>query len=84
MYLKDRHGSDTRTGFGGPHVKKKKVPCKRFNRGKCHEGASCKYDHRCTVPECGKFGHGAHICRKRKSVSSTAATGTEATSSSSK
>ena len=24
-----------------------------------------KYDHHCTVPSCGKFGHGAHICRKR-------------------
>ena len=34
----------------------------RFNRGKCSYGMNCKFDHRCGV--CGKFGHGAHNCRK--------------------
>ena len=37
----------------------------RFNKGKCTAGLSCKYDHRCL--ECGKFGHGEHICRNKKS-----------------
>ena len=40
-------------------------PCRRFNRGKCTYGHKCKYEHKCSVPACGKFGHGAHICRKR-------------------
>ena len=40
--------------------------CRRFNKGLCMKGLSCNYEHRCTVPECGKFGHGAHICRKKK------------------
>ena len=51
---------------GGDHSKgKSKEICKRFNRGKCNLGASCKFDHRCLG--CGKFGHGIHICRKCKS-----------------
>ena len=40
--------------------------CKRFNRGTCTYGLRCKFDHHCAVKKCGKFGHGAHICRKRK------------------
>ena len=43
----------------------KKEICKRFNKGKCHLGLSCKYEHWCEVPKCGKFGHGAHICHNR-------------------
>ena len=54
---------------GGRGGKTKKEACKRFNRGQCTAGLSCKYKHRCTVPECGKFGHGAHICRKRNNQS---------------
>ena len=37
--------------------------CKRFNKGKCTYGRGCKFDHRCAIKHCGKFGHGAHICR---------------------
>ena len=43
-------------------------PCRRFNKGKCKFGQSCKYKHRCNVPSCGKFSHGAHICRKCQGV----------------
>ena len=43
--------------------KGRKEICRRFNEGKCTAGLSCKYDHRCL--ECGKFGHGEHICRKK-------------------
>ena len=32
-------------------------------KGLCTAGHGCKYDHRCL--ECGKFGHGAHICRNK-------------------
>ena len=40
--------------------------CKRFQWGKCHYGLSCKFEHRCAMPKCGKFGCGAHICRLRQ------------------
>ena len=36
--------------------------CKRFNRGKCNLGKSCRYKHHCTY--CNKFGHGVVVCRK--------------------
>ena len=70
MYLKDRiHFTDN--SFYNPNQQtnkqgKSKEICKRFNRGKCTRGTSCHYEHRCEVPDCGKWGHGAHICRKRK------------------
>ena len=66
MILKDRIRHD---GGGNNHHRggngKKKEPCKRFNQGRCIFGLSCKFDHRCSVKNCGKFGHGAHICRMR-------------------
>ena len=43
---------------------KSKEICKHFNRGKCHSGMACHYGQRCL--NCGKFGHGAHICRNKK------------------
>ena len=58
-----------------PYKKGKKEVCKRFNKGLCTAGLSCKYDHRCL--KCGKFGHGEHICqsgndnRKLKQSNST-------------
>ena len=65
MYLEDRinfnHFNNNRS-FTPKH---KKEICKHFNKGLCSAGKSCKYDHRCL--ECGKFGHSAHICRKRLS-----------------
>ena len=74
MILKDRiikpnnnffqKGNNHRSN-GGNHNGNKKEICKRFNKGKCHMGLSCKYKHRCEVQRCGKFGHGAHICRLR-------------------
>ena len=36
--------------------------CKRFNKGKCNLGSSCKYEHRCLY--CNKFSHGMVVCRK--------------------
>ena len=75
MLLKDRLKNDN-TYFqkGGNHHrggaksnKKDSEPCRCFNKGSCTFGLSCKYDHRCSVPKCGKFGHGAHICRLRQS-----------------
>ena len=67
MLLKDRIKYDNNyqrngqrssgKGYGG-----NKEICKHFNRGKCTFGLSCRYDHRCAMPKCGKFGHGAHIC----------------------
>ena len=74
MLLKDRLRNDyfQRNSFGNNgnngNVSKggnKREPCRRFNKGQCTHGLSCKYDHRCSVKKCGKFGHGAHICRLR-------------------
>ena len=36
--------------------------CKRFNRGFCKFGSTCKFDHKCLF--CGKFGHTILTCRK--------------------
>ena len=72
MILKDRVKSDggKPSGMGnqnrgngntGNHFNKSHLDaCKRFNKGLCTTGRACHYDHRCL--ECGKFGHGAHIC----------------------
>ena len=38
--------------------------CKRFNKGRCSFGVSCRYKHRCKY--CKKYGHGIHNCRKLK------------------
>ena len=75
MCLKDRIHSNFNT-FNKGGGKHKKEPCKCFNRGQCTAGLSCKYNHRCTVPECGKFGHGVHICRKRNNVQNNSNSGT--------
>ena len=78
MYLKDRlpkddsyrnnhNSSGSNFRHNGQHkFFKNKEICKRFNRGNCPNGFLCKYDHRCSIPICGKTGHGAHICRKRQ------------------
>ena len=59
--LKDKHRQDNYLQRGaGPS---KGEVCRRFQRGKCNFGLNCKYNHRCNV--CTKFGHGAHICRKK-------------------
>ena len=59
MILKDqiRFSDDNYRGHQNGNWSKKEV-CKRFNKGKCTAGLSCKYKHKCL--ECGKFGHGAH------------------------
>ena len=71
MLLKDRLKNDnslfqrgTFTG-NGKQNKRDKEPCRQFNRGKCTFSLSCKFDHHCSVPKCGKFCHGAHICHLR-------------------
>ena len=75
MLLKDRLCNNSNHLFHKGHFpgsktnKKDQEPCRCFNKGKCTFGMSCKFDHRCSVPKCGKFGHGAHICRLRDSTS---------------
>ena len=63
--LRDRIRRSDEGLSGGSYSSKKKKGehCRRFNKGKCTAGASCRYDHRCDV--CGKWGHGAHICRNK-------------------
>ena len=69
MLLKDRIKYDNGFQRNGNHRGNKgnshKEICKWFNCGKCTFGLSCKFDHRCAIPKCGKFGHGAHICCMR-------------------
>ena len=38
--------------------------CRRYNRGKCNFGSSCRYDHKCSY--CFEFGHTILNCRKLK------------------
>ena len=38
--------------------------CWQYNRGKCFDKNCSKGDHHCSY--CGKWGHGMHICRKKK------------------
>ena len=63
LRLKDKIKHDNFSGDHHGRNQKSKEICKRFNRGKCNLESACKYDHRCL--ECGKFGHGMHICRKK-------------------
>ena len=63
VYLKDRLNHKTEGHSPKVSSGKKKEACKRFNKGKCTNGFRCDYDHRCLI--CGKFGHGAHICRNK-------------------
>ena len=70
VYLKDRISRYDRydnSQSTSPGSKKKEI-CKRFNKGKCNKGFRCNFDHRCL--ECGKFRHGAHICRNKKGTDS--------------
>ena len=50
-----RGGNSNNSGSSNDH-------CRRFNRGRCTYGATCRYEHRCS--HCNKFGHGIHNCRK--------------------
>ena len=75
--MRDEHRSYASGGGAGVannNQNKNKVYeiCRRYNKGKCPNGAVCKYLHKCE--ECGKFGHEAHICHKRKSATPTANT----------
>ena len=81
MLLKDRIHNDNayfQCGGGGGFGKQNKKSgeiCKRLNRGNCTFGLSCRYEHHCSVPKCGKFGHGAHICRLRLATEAQANSG---------
>ena len=65
MLLKDRvkfSDGNSKAGNSPGNFSKKDI-CKRFNKRLCTAGMGCRYEHHCF--ECGKFGHGEHICRKR-------------------
>ena len=65
MILKDQVKHDNLFHKRGKAGKKVGEPCHRFNKVRCSYGLTCRYDHRCSVKKCGKFGHGAHICQLR-------------------
>ena len=83
MCLKDKvRSQEDYRHQGKVGTSNKKENCRRFNKGKCTAGSSCKYDHQCDI--CGKWGHGAHICRRRSQNSvpgSNAAPATQSVSS---
>ena len=68
MRLKDRvvnrlnNSSPGGNGYSGSSRTRVNDPCRRFNRGRCNFGSSCKYEHRCSY--CFKFGHSTLNCRK--------------------
>ena len=72
MLLKDRVRNDNsvfhKDSYPGKQGNKRGKICKRFNKGRCTYRLSCHYEHCCLVPKCGKFGHGAHICRLRHTL----------------
>ena len=70
MILKDRIKYDNFNSKKGGNSSNRKEPCRRFNKGHFTIGLSCKYDHRCSVKKCSKFGYGAHICRLRDAENS--------------
>ena len=73
MCLKDKLSEENRSqSVKSNGSKMSKEPCRRFNKGKCNYGPQCKFDHRCAIKKCGKFGHGAHVCRLRNETSSGA------------
>ena len=41
---------------------KNKEICRRFNRGRCSYGSTCRYEHKCNF--CNKYGHPVIHCRK--------------------
>ena len=51
------HNNNHKSGGG-----KSSDPCRRYNKGKCNFGPSCRYDHKCSY--CFKFGHTILNCRK--------------------
>ena len=63
MCLKDRIKLDESKQPNGSKQEKVNEPCKHYNKGKCKYGANCKFEHRCAIKRCRKFGHGAHIYR---------------------
>ena len=67
MILKDRLKNDNSYFQNRNHPRngKGKEICRRFNKGHCSFRLSCRYDHRCSVPKCGKYSHGEHQCRNR-------------------
>ena len=76
MCLKDKLHEDNKNQTTGGLVHKVKEPCRRYNKGKCNMGARCKFEHRCAIKRCGKFGHGAHICRLRNKDEAGSSNGT--------
>ena len=64
MRLKDRIRNDNFNGNMSTVKSSSKgnEPCRRFNRGRCNFGTSCRYEHHCSY--CGKFGHGFFNCQR--------------------
>ena len=67
LRLKDRiirHENNNRTFNDSSKSSPGSGHCRRFNRGKCSYGHTCKYEHRCYY--CNKVGHGVVACRQMK------------------
>ena len=65
MLIKDRIKTEEQVHFGSKGKNKTGEVCHLFNKGKYSYGLNCKFEHKCSVKKCGKYGHGVHICQKR-------------------
>ena len=65
MRLRERlhfnHNNNT-PGANKNHKSRLGEVCRRYNRGRCSYGTSCRYEHRCSF--CNKFGHPLIHCRR--------------------
>ena len=53
-HSQNNQNQNSRSGGGGG--------CKRYNRGRCSFGSTCRYEHKCFY--CNKAGHGVIVCRQ--------------------
>ena len=61
-FSNEHHDHGSFHGKGNCRSSNNSEVCRKFNRGKCTYGVSCKYEHRCNY--CFKYGHLAVTCRK--------------------
>ena len=63
LRLKDKIRHEAFQGVNSHNeVDNRKQGCRRFNKGRCTYGGTCRYEHKCFY--CNKMGHGVVVCRQ--------------------